>query len=128
MLNLHHFAKQQASSLTATTCTQPFMPNCDVYKVFNKIYLMALSLDHHPILNLKTTPQESEMLRDIYPFIHTGYYMHKQHWISIYEHEDLSEDLLKDLINTSYQLVISNLIKIQKQQLQILQSIEKSTQ
>lgn len=128
MLNLHHFAKQQASSLTATTCTQPFMPNCDVYKVFNKIYLMTFSLNHHPILNLKTTPQESEMLRDTYPFIHTGYHMNKQHWISIYEHEDLSEDLLKDLINSSYQLVIFNLAKTKKQQLQILQSIEKSRQ
>lgn len=121
---MHHYAKQQADQLTASACSQPFTPDCDVYKVMGKIYLMAFILNGNRVLNLKVTPQHGEMLRDFYPFIHTGYHMNKQHWISIYEDKNLTKELLQDLIYSSYDLVVSKLSQQQKRQLQLLASIK----
>lgn len=43
----------------------------------------------------------------------TGH-MNKQHWISVYEDEDLDESLIKDLVLNSYELVVSKLNKSSK--------------
>ena len=123
ILDIHNYAKQVAAELTASTCSQPFTSECDVYKVFNKIYLMIYFLNNQPVVNLKVSPQHGEMLRDFYSFIHTGYHMNKQHWITLYTHPDLSKELLHELIYNSYTLVCSKLNKNQKQQLTILKSI-----
>lgn len=121
-INIHHHAQQYVEHLVASECSQPFMPNCDVYKVLGKIYLMAFILNEQRVLNIKIDPIQGEMLRDFYPFIHIGYHMNKKHWITIYEHDDLNIELLFDLIQSSYDLVTSKLSRLQKQQLALLQS------
>ena len=123
-LSLHQISSTYANQLTASECSQPFMPECDVYKVMDKIYLMTFTLNGIPIMNLKVDPTHGEMLRDIYPFIRTGYHMNKRHWISVYEGEQISKELLEDLISTSYELVVKTLTKVQKQALEIHSSIQ----
>lgn len=43
--NIHIYSKQIAQQLKASTCSQPFTPEFNLYKVFDKIYLMTFS--HH---------------------------------------------------------------------------------
>ena len=50
--------------------------------------------------------------------------MNKRHWISVYEGEQISKELLEDLISTSYELVVKTLTKVQKQALKIHSSIQ----
>ncbi|MZV69566.1 hypothetical protein LS38_24810, partial [Escherichia coli] len=46
-------------------------------------------------------------------FITTDYLQqcHKKHWISVYPGEEISEALLRDLINDSWNLVVDGLAK-----------------
>ena len=124
--NLHHIASSYVNRLTASECSQPFMPKCDVYKVMGKIYLMTFRLNGIAVINLKVDPMHGEMLRDTYRFIRTGYHMNKRHWISIYEDDEIDIELIEDLIRDSYQLVIFQLPKKHKQHLALLQSLPES--
>lgn len=90
----------------------------------NKVFLLTSTLQGQPFINLKVLPENGDMLRDIYPSIHTGYHMNKRHWISVYEGEQISKELLEDLISTSYELVVKTLTKVQKQALEIHSSIQ----
>ena len=49
--------------------------------------------------------------------------MNKKHWISIYEDEDLDSDLAIDLVQSSYELVVSKLNKLQRQRIAVLKAI-----
>ena len=62
------------------------------------------------------------MLRDIYPYIHTGWHMNKQHWISVFEDEHLDEELVQDLVLNSYELVVNKLNKMQQKRIALLKS------
>ena len=66
------------------------------------------------------------MLRDIYAYIHAGWHMNKQHWISVYEDEELDESLIQDLVLNSYELVVSKPNKDQKQRSEILKELPTS--
>lgn len=107
----------------ASECTQPFTPECDVYKVIGKIYLMSFELKGISILNLKVDPTHDDMLHDLYPYIRTGYHMNKRHWISVHEDTDMDIGLVEDLIFGSYELVVSKLTKTEKLKIEILKTI-----
>ncbi|RAP70179.1 hypothetical protein ACZ87_03018 [Candidatus Erwinia dacicola] len=47
----------------------------------------------------------------IYDSIHAGYHMNKRHWISICAGEQISEGLIKQLVEESYDLVVAGLPK-----------------
>ncbi|WP_406741406.1 MmcQ/YjbR family DNA-binding protein [Acinetobacter shaoyimingii] len=123
-MHLHQYADQVAQALPQTTLSQPFGEGCNVYKVANKVYLMAFKLEGKAVLNIKVEPQHSEMLRDFYPFIHAGYHMNKRHWISLYEHEEVKEDLVQDLIQSSYDLVVKTLSKNDQNRISLLRELD----
>ena len=55
-----------------------------------------------------------EQHKDIIP----GYYMNKKHWNSIKVNGSISDQLLKDMLDEAYELVLSSFSK--KRQLEIL--------
>ena len=123
-MSLHLIAAKAALALPEVTCSQPFGEGCEVCKVMDKMFLLSSSLSGAALSNLKVTPDHSAMLRDIYPYIHAGWHMNKKHWISIYEYdEDLDSDLVIDLVQSSYELVVSKLNKRQRKQIAALQAI-----
>ena len=123
MISLHATAAKTALALPETTCSQPFGDGCDVYKVMDKVFMLSFHLEGKAVINLKVIPDNGVMLRDIYPYIRTGWHMNKQHWISIYEDEGLDPDLVFDLIQSSYDLVVSKLNKVQRQRIAALRAI-----
>ncbi|MEG2264186.1 MAG: MmcQ/YjbR family DNA-binding protein [Acinetobacter sp.] len=111
-MTLHIVASSTALKLPEVTVTQPFGEGCDVFKVMDKVFMLTFHLQGKAAINLKVEPEHGAMLRDIYPYIHTGWHMNKQHWISVYEDEDLDESLIKDLVLNSYKLVVAKLKKV----------------
>lgn len=122
-MSLHKIAANKALSLAEVTMTQPFGAGCDVFKVIDKMFALASFHNGKEIVNLKVEPDHGVMLRDIYPYIRTGWHMNKQHWISIYEDDDLDESLLEDLVLNSYELVVSKLKKVERMRIALLQKI-----
>lgn len=63
------------------------------------------------IITLKCHPLFGQALRDKYEHIVPGYYMNKKHWNSVYMDGDVPDDVLKDMIDISYELVFNSLSK-----------------
>lgn len=71
-------------------------------------------------INLKLEPEEGAFLRTQYEDIIPGYYSNKVHWNSVKPDGAVPDDLLKDLLDKSYQLVFGGLSK--KKQREILET------
>lgn len=93
-MSLHRLASQTALQLPEVTCTQPFGDGCDVFKVIDKVFMLSFHLEGKAAINLKVIPDDGAMLRDIYSYIRAGWHMNKQHWISVFEDENLDESLV----------------------------------
>ena len=123
-MSLHQIASFTALKLPEVTVTQPFAEGCDVYKVMDKVFMLTFHLQGKAAINLKVEPEHGAMLRDIYPYIRTGWHMNKQHWISVYEDKDLDEALIKDLVLNSYELLVSKLKKVDRQRIELLKTVQ----
>ena len=116
--SIQKIAIETAINLVAAEHSQPFGFGVEVYKVSDKIFMMTMIYQGKKIVTLKCSPQDSEMLRDIYPSIRPGYHMNKKHWITIYPGKEITTELVQDLVIASYELVISKLPKHQKKGLE----------
>jgi len=84
----------------------PFGEGTLVFKVNNKMFL-ATSLDEQPLsFNAKCDPQRAIELREKYEAVQSGYHMNKQHWNTVTVDGSISDRLLRELIDHSYELVI----------------------
>lgn len=109
--SLHETAKRLDLELPFVELCWPFGPGFDVFKIGGKIFMLSSELRGVPFINLKSDPQKSLLNQQIYPSIKPGYHMNKKHWISVYPGEEISEALLRDLINDSWNLVVDGLAK-----------------
>ena len=98
----------------------PFGPDALVFKVAGKMFALA-ALEAVPFkVNLKCDPEKSLSLREKHPdHIEGAYHMNKKHWNSL-ETEFLPPQLVKELIDHSYSLVVAGLPKKLKQELEQL--------
>jgi len=101
----------------------PFDEDTLVFKVGGKMFALT-SLSQwekgKPSVNLKCDPERAEELRAEYDAIQPGFHMSKTHWNTIAINESVSDALIKELINHSYDLVFKSLTK--KLQNEILES------
>lgn len=95
----------------------PFGPDVLVFKVMGKMFALG-ALESVPFkVSLKCDPEKALALRDEYPdHIEGAYHMNKKHWNSL-EVEMLPPQLVKDLIEHSYDLVVQSLPKKLQQEL-----------
>ncbi len=100
----------------------PFNETTLVFKVMGKMFALG-PLDANPFrINLKCDPERAVELREEYPTILPGYHMNKQHWITLVLDGSLPNALVIDLINHSYELIVSSLPKKKKEELDLLGS------
>ena len=69
-------------------------------------------------ITLKLAPLEGEFWRGQYEDVIPGYYMNKLHWNSIRPDGDVPDDILRDMLDKSYCLVLGGFSK--KKQREIL--------
>lgn len=102
------------NTLQGVTYDYPFDEKTRVYRVSEKMF--ALTEDKSPLcVNLKCDPIYALELRSLYAGVIAGYHMNKKHWNTVtVEESDVDEELAKELIEHSYQLVFSKLTKKQR--------------
>ena len=89
----------------------PFDEQTLVFKVAGKMFAL-FSLEKHPLqINLKCDPEKAIDLRERFHSVIPGYHMNKQHWNTLIIDGELPKKLIEDLIDHSYDLVVSKLTK-----------------
>ena len=89
------------------------------YQIGGKMFA-AVCLDegNNPYyITLKLDPAEGDFLRTQYEDIIPGYYMNKMHWNSVNPDGEVPDDLLKDLLDKSYRLVLESFSKKKRQEI-----------
>lgn len=97
----------------------PFDQSTLVFKVMGKMYALT-SVENFEFINLKCDPDRSLELRDLHNAIRPGYHMNKKLWNSVYVDGTLPDELIYELIDHSYELVVESLPKKIKVQLNAL--------
>ncbi|SFH83734.1 MmcQ/YjbR family DNA-binding protein [Halpernia frigidisoli] len=88
----------------------PFENETLVFKVGGKIFLL-MSLESQPLkISLKNTTEKNIELRTKYYQIEGAYHMNKTHWNTVIC-EGIKPDLIKELIDRSYDIIFQSLTK-----------------
>ena len=99
----------------------PFDEETLVFKIANKMFaLLPLDEIDNPSINLKNKPETNIELRERYEGIIPGFHMNKNHWNTVLLNSDVSHDEIKKMIDISYNLVIDNLPKKTKIDLDLI--------
>lgn len=105
--------------------SHPFGPEVSVFKVRmpersskpDKMIALLWGGSDPGRVNLKCDPAFAEQLRHSHPQISPGYHMNKRHWNTVLCDDELSLQLLSELIEDSYDLVIDSLSRSERQAL-----------
>src|SRR3954454_144996 len=109
----------RASCLARAGATEtfPFGPENSVFKVGGKMFAISALGRTPPEISLKCEPELAAELRSTYPGIRPGYHLNKRHWITITLDGALPDGFVRDLIEDSYDLVVSALPKRAREEL-----------
>ena len=107
--------REYCLSKPATTEGFPFGEQTLVFKVMNKMYALV-ALERIPVsANLKCDPERAVELREEYDGLITGgYHMSKKHWNTV-QLEGLNNQLIVELVDHSYDLVVAKLPKKERE-------------
>lgn len=99
----------------------PFGPDALVFKVMGKMFALA-GLDEIPLrVNLKCDPERAIELRENHEQnILPGYHMNKKHWNTLVLDGQLNPELIFELTDHSFELVVNSLTKKQQQEFENL--------
>jgi len=104
METLHEYCM----SKPGTTAGFPFGETVLVYKVGNKMYLLA-SLNDGDRMNVKCDPEKAIELREQYSEVQPGYHMNKANWNTVFLNGSLTHKQIIEMIDESYQLIAASL-------------------
>ena len=80
-----------------------------MFKVAGKMFALS-ALDRAPLeVSVKCEPELAVAAARSYPAIRPGYHLNKRHWNTITLDGSLPDQLVRDLIEDSYDLVVSAL-------------------
>jgi predicted DNA-binding protein (MmcQ/YjbR family) len=83
----------------------PFAPDVSVFEVAGKVFALA-PLARDPLtVSVKCDPVLAESLRASYDAIAPGYHLNKRHWLTVTLDRDVDDDMVRDLVQDSYDLV-----------------------
>jgi predicted DNA-binding protein (MmcQ/YjbR family) len=95
----------------------PFGPETSVFKVAGKIFALS-GLRSEPLkVSLKCEPELAAQLRIDYAAIRPGYHLNKRHWNTVTVDGSMPDRMLRELVEDSYDLVVSALPKRIREQL-----------
>ena len=89
----------------------PFGEETLVFKVAGKMFALCGIYDSPLTVNLKCDPERAIELREKYNEIQPGYHMNKTHWNTVNIENILPHNLICELIDHSYELVVKGLPK-----------------
>ena len=105
------------SSFEGSTETFPFGPRTSVFKVAGKMFVLSL-LGEDPLrVSLKCERLLAEQLRDAHSVITAGYHLNKRHWNTVVIDGSLSDRVIGEMVEDSYDLVVSGLPRARRRAL-----------
>jgi predicted DNA-binding protein (MmcQ/YjbR family) len=99
--------------------TFPFDNDTLVFKVMGKMFALISIKDSNSV-NLKCNPEKAIALRATYYAVKPGYHMSKVHWNTVTFNEDVNDSMILEMVNDSYNLVVSTLTKKLKTELDLM--------
>ena len=113
--------RNKCLSKKGVTESFPFDEHTLVFKVMGKMFAIC-GLERIPLqVNLKCDPERSVELRTQYDgLILPGWHMSKLHWNTVIIDSNLPPKLILELIDHSYDLIVSGLTKKLKEELKKL--------
>jgi predicted DNA-binding protein (MmcQ/YjbR family) len=119
-MNIEEF-RDYCLAKNGVTESFPFDESTLVFKVMGKMFALS-GLEHQPSkANLKCDPERAITLREEYDGLITpGFHMSKVHWNTVELEMNIPHQLILELIDHSYDLVVSKLTKKLKIELQNL--------
>ncbi|WP_329347542.1 MmcQ/YjbR family DNA-binding protein [Streptomyces sp. NBC_01261] len=106
---LQDTARQAALSLPDVSHGYPFTPGLDVYKVAGKVFLIVTDDPDDQIITVKCEPEHARAHVRGQASITPGRYLDKRHWISLGPGPGITEGLITDVVEDSYDLVTKRL-------------------
>ncbi len=95
-----------ARALPGVSHGRPFTEKLDVYRVVGRVFLIVTDDPDDLIVTLMAEPEYRRLLQHRHPSITPGHYLDKQHWISVGAGPGITADLLAELVDDSYHLVL----------------------
>jgi predicted DNA-binding protein (MmcQ/YjbR family) len=89
--------------------TFPFGSKTSVFKVAGKMFALSQLAEQPLRVSLKCEPQLAEQLRTTHPAVLPGYHLNKRHWNTVIIDSSIPEVMIRDMIEDSYDLVVSKL-------------------
>jgi predicted DNA-binding protein (MmcQ/YjbR family) len=100
-----------------STETLPFGPETSVFKVAGKIFALS-QLAQRPLrVSVKCEPLLAEQLRDAHASVLPGYHLNKRHWNTLIIDGSLPDEMIRDMVEDSYDLVVSGLSRSRRRAL-----------
>ena len=91
----------------------PFGPGAEAFRVHGRMFALLTSTPRvsveHAFVNLKVEPASVDGLVAAHDDVLPGWHMNKRHWVSVVLHDDLDPELLEQLLEDSYDLVVAKL-------------------
>ena len=97
-------------SFPQTSESLPFDENTLVFKVHGKMFVLS-DIESFSFINLKCDPEKAVEVREKYSAVTPGYHMNKKHWNSVRVDGDLSDKKIEQWVTDSYNLVVANMPK-----------------
>ena len=91
-----------------------------VFKVRNKMFALT-NIDKFEFINLKCDPENAIKLREEFEGVKGAFHMSKKHWNSVSLKGDISDKLIFQWIDDSYNLTVSSLTKKLQKELEELE-------
>jgi len=86
----------------------PFDEETLVFKVAGKMFVLV-NLESDLSINLKCDPEKVPELREQFPAVIPGYHMNKKHWNTVIIDGSIRDELIREWIDDSYNLVVEKL-------------------
>ena len=74
------------------------------HRLGDRCFAMIFEREGHVWMNLKQTPEDCFILRELYTAVLPAYHMNKRHWVSLVLDGSMTADQIFDLIAESYRL------------------------
>lgn len=95
----------------------PFDEANSVFKVAGKIFAISRLAGIPLQVSLKCDPEWAIHLRMTYPAIVAGYHLNKRHWNTVVLDGSVPDELVMDMIEDSYELVVAGLPQREREKL-----------
>jgi len=112
MMNIEEL-RDYCIAKAAVTESFPFDESTLVFKVAGKMFLLTDLVDAFS-MNIKNTPEKVIGLKEQYPSVLPGYHMNKIHWVTVMIDGTITDNLLKQWIDESYDLIVAGFSRKEK--------------